>query len=466
MEKFQLRPNEQKKYDVIKNLVENNANKNRAAVELSITTRQVNRLIIIYKEKGIEGFVHGNRGKKPVTTIPSDIREKIVELYKTVYFDSNFTHFTELLKKHENIRISVSTVTSILEEAGILSPRVTKIKKKRKKAELRKRQKETSSKKEIAEIQANLVAIENAHSRRPRSTYFGELQQIDASPFKWFGDLKTTLHIAVDDATGMITGAYFDEQETLNGYYNVYYQILNKYGIPYKFFSDRRTVFVYKKKNNSDIGEDTCTQFAYACKQLGTHIEYSSIPQAKGRVERMFETLQSRLPIEMRIAGVTDIRAANELLPTLIGEYNDSFALKDDYIKSTFENQPSKEKLNLILSVITERKVDSGHCVQFNNKYYRMMDSNNMQVHYQRGTKALVIKAFDGNLYCSVNDKHIYALDEIPKHYSKSKELDLEYEDEKPKKRYIPPATHPWRSDSFWKFVKIQEHHIFDNFKI
>ncbi|MFV3011075.1 hypothetical protein ACLD43_01145 [Clostridium botulinum] len=72
---------------------------------------------------------------------------------------------------------------------------------------------------------------------------------MDASVHLWFGDKKTQLHIAVDDATGSIMMAYFDTQETLNGYYNVLYQILNTYGVPYSFFTDRRTVFEYKKKN-------------------------------------------------------------------------------------------------------------------------------------------------------------------------------------------------------------------------
>ena len=78
-----------------------------------------------------------------------------------------------------------------------------------------------------------------------------------------------------------LIGAYFEEQETLSGYYHVFHQILVNYGIPYKFFTDRRTVFTYQKKNSPSIEEDTYTQFAYACKQLGVEIEVSSIPQAK-----------------------------------------------------------------------------------------------------------------------------------------------------------------------------------------
>ena len=85
----------------------------------------------------------------------------------------------------------------------------------------------------------------------------------------------------------------FDTQETLNGYYHVFHQILTTYGIPYKFFTDRRTVFTYKKKNSPSIDEDTYTQFAYACKQLGVELGSSSVPQAKGRVERLNQTLQS-----------------------------------------------------------------------------------------------------------------------------------------------------------------------------
>lgn len=454
---------EQKKYEVIKKLVDSQGNKDRAAITLGITRRQVDRLIIAYKEKGKAAFVHGNRGRKPAITIPDEIRNAVVDLYRTKYYEANFVHFTELLQRNEGITLSVSAVTSFLEAENILSPRVTKAKKKRKKKELELEKLAAKTKKEADEIQANIVALEDAHSRRPRCAYFGELIQMDASPYEWFGTGKTTLHIAVDDATGRITGAYFDRQETLKGYYHIFAQILRKYGIPYKFFTDRRTVFTYKKKNSPDIGEDTCTQFAYACKQFGTQIEYSSVPQAKGRVERMFETLQSRLPVELRLAGITDIDAANEFPDSYIDEFNAKFALSSNNIKSVFETQPSEETINLTLAVLTQRTVDSGHCIQFNKHYYRMINSRGIQEHYLKGTKVMVVQAFDGSLFCSVNDKTIYALDEIPKHEKKSKELDPDYQKPEPQKRYIPPMNHPWRSQSFWRFVKSQEHHLMDD---
>ena len=426
---------------------------------LNITRRQVNRLIIAYKARGKDAFVHGNRGRKPATAIPDDIRERIIGLYQTKYYDANFAHFTELLESHECISVSSGTVASILEEKYILSPKVTKAKKKRIAKELRQKQAASRTQKEKDEIQRNIVAVEDAHTRRPRCPYFGELEQMDATSYEWVPGQVWHLHLAVNDATGRITGAWFDTQETLNGYYHVFSQILTNYGIPYKFFTDKRTVFTYKKKNSPSLDEDTYTQFAYACKQLGVELESSSVPQAKGRVERLNQTLQSRLPVELRLAGITTIDAANEFLNSYIKEFNGKFALPLDGIRSVFENQPSIEKINLILAVLDERTVDSGHCIRFEKQYYRMLDAHGMQVHYRKGTKAMVIKAFDGNLFCCVNDKDIYALDVIPKHEAKSKDLDADYVAAKPKKKYIPPMNHLWRRSVFGKFAKSQEHH-------
>ena len=451
---------EQKKYEVIKSLADHpSPNKRRAALELGCTVRHVNRMLAGYREQGKSFFVHGNKGRKPANTIPDTVRADICALYTNKYYDANFTHFTELLEKYENISISRSSVAAILEDQYILSPKVTKAKKKRIRKELEAKKEKAKTQKEADKIQTNLVAVEDAHSRRPRSAYFGELQQMDASPYEWVPGQIWHLHLAIDDATGTITGAWFDTQETLNGYYHVFHQILTRYGIPYKFFTDRRSVFVYKKKNSPDIEEDTYTQFAYACRQLGVELESSSVPQAKGRVERLNGTLQSRLPVELRLAGITTIDAANEFLNSHIKEFNAKFALPLNGIRSVFVEQPSDEKINLILAVLCERTVDTGHCLRHDNKYYRMLDKNGMQVHYRGGTKAMLIKAYDGHKYCCINDSDIYALEEIPEHEAKSKELDADYIAPEPKQKYIPPMNHPWRRSKFKKFVNEQEHH-------
>lgn len=250
-----------------------------------------------------------------------------------------------------------------------------------------------------------------------------------------------------------VTGAYFDYQETLNGYYNVLYQILKKYGIPFMFFTDKRTVFEYKKKESSLLEEDTFTQFGYACQQLGIEIKTSSIPEAKGRVERMNQTLQSRLPIELRLAGITNIHEANEFLKTYIEEFNIKFALSVNHNKSVFEKQPDDEKINLILAVLSKRKVDSGYSIQYNKKYYRLLDDRGLPVCYRKGTECIVIKAFDKQLFACVEDS-IYALDEIPEHEAISRRFDFEELKPEPKKPYIPPMNHPWRKQSFTNYLK------------
>jgi len=459
--------NEQQKYEVIKSLVDHpdTANKDRAALKLGCSRRHINRMIAGYQKEGKSFFIHGNRGRKPATTIADNVRQQIVDLYCTKYYEANFAHYTELLARYEDIHVSASSVMNILGTEYILSPKVTKAKRKRVKKELETRKKAAKTKKEQDTIQSNLVAVEDAHSRRPRCAYFGEMEQMDATPYEWVKGQIWHLHLAIDDALGRITGGWFDTQETLNGYYHVFNQILTDYGIPYKFFTDRRTVFTYKKKNAPSDDEDTYTQFAYACKQLGVELESSSVPQAKGRVERLNQTLQSRLPIELRLAGITDIDSANKFLYSYIKEFNKKFSLPLNSTKSVFEIQPDVEKINLILAVLAERIIDCGHAVQIDKHFYKLIDKKGMQVHFRKGTKVMVIKAFNGEKFCCVNDKDIYSLEEIPEHESRSKDLDADYQPPKPKKRYIPPMNHPWRRQAFKKFVHSQPHRIEEDLK-
>jgi len=336
---------ENKKYEVIKGLVNHpNPNKNRAALTLGCTIRHINRMLAGYKQLGKDFFIHGNKGRQPANTIQEDTKLTVIDLYRSKYYNANFTHYTELLEKHEGISISASSVSKILESEYILSPKVTRAKQKRIKNHLKDLKKTAKTQKEADAIQTNLVAVEDAHSRRPRAAYFGELLQMDATPYEWIPGVIWHLHLAIDDATGRIVGAWFDTQETLNGYYHVFHQILTTCGIPYKFLTDRRTVFTYKKKNSPSLDEDTYTQFAYACSQLGVELESTSVPQAKGRVERLNQTLQSRLPIELRLEGISTIEKANEFLNSYIKEFNEKFTLPLNGIKSVFEMQPSNER--------------------------------------------------------------------------------------------------------------------------
>ena len=306
MRKVELRMNELEKYKIIKELVDHNGNKNRASEKLGLSRRQIDRLIVIYKEKGKSGFVHGNRGKCPFKTLDKSISENIILLYNTKYQDWNFYHFKDFLENYENIKVSYDFIYKHLSKSGILSP---KARKKTKRDYIKKKLLEENkinsdmSNEQVESIINHEIALEDSHPRGEKPKYFGEIIEQDGSIHAWFGGFKSCLHLAIDKATSTIVGAWFDKQETLNGYYHLFYQILTNYGIPYKFLTDNRTVFNYMSlnpdKRTSD--KDVLTQYGYACKQLGIELNTTSVSQAKGLIERTNATFQGRLVQELRL---------------------------------------------------------------------------------------------------------------------------------------------------------------------
>lgn len=317
MKRIMLTMNENKKYKVIKAVAENKKQKKRASVELNLSVRQINRLVKDYQTNGKEAFSHKNRGGKQRHGVPDQVKQQVVTIYQSFRVKPNVRHYTEILKEDYDINYSDTTIRKILYDAHILSPKSQRKTRKRINALIRLKTKENSKQSlnqmvQLAKEQLELP--EKVHPSRPRMKYKGELIQMDASSYNWFGDQITHLHLAIDDASGNIIGAYFDTQETLKGYYHVLHQILTKQGIPLAFLTDKRTVFEYKSKNRKTVEEDTFTQFGFACHQLGIEIKTSSIPQAKGRVERLNGTVQSRLPVELEMAGINSLEEANLFL--------------------------------------------------------------------------------------------------------------------------------------------------------
>ena len=232
MRKVELKMNEKQKYEIIKEIVDHNGNKNRASKKLGISRRQIDRLIIKYKEKGKAGFVHGNRTRSPINAFDNSISEDIILLYKNKYQDWNFYHFKEFLELNENIKVSYDFIYKSLTKAGILSPKARKkTKREFKKKQLLEQKKinNAMSDEQINSIVNHEIALENSHPRGEKPKYFGEVIEQDGSIHLWFGSIKSCLHLAIDKATSTIVGAWFDYQETLNGYYHVLYQILTKY---------------------------------------------------------------------------------------------------------------------------------------------------------------------------------------------------------------------------------------------
>ena len=465
MRKVELRMNEQEKYEVIKELVDHNGNKNRASKKLGISRRQIDRLIIKYKEKGKSGFVHGNRGHIPTKALDKSISEDIILLYRTKYQDFNFNHFKEYLEEEENINVSYDFIYKHLTKAGILSPRARKkTKRKFTKQKLLKEKKINLSmnKEQINTIINHEISLEDSHPRNDKPKYFGEIIEMDGSIHLWFGVKKVCLHLAIDKATSTIVGAYFDKQETLKGYYNILYQILNNYGIPYSFLTDNRTVFNYMSlnpdKRTSD--KDVLTQFGYACKQLGIDLKTTSISQAKGLIERTNGTFQGRLVNELKLNGITTIEEANKYLTEIfVPKFNNKFAMNYKKFKSVFEKSPELNSINYTLAILTPRKIDSGNSIKFKNKYYQPYFNNELKCFLPK-TECLVIEAFNGELLVTIDEK-VFELKELSRNERFSKEFD-EVKEIKSKIKYIPPMSHPWKIESFKKQLqKAHTNHVY-----
>lgn len=154
------------------------------------------------------------------------------------------------------------------------------------------------------------------------------------------------------------------------------------------------------------------------------------------------------------MAGVKTIRDANAFLKKFIVKFNKQFALEPNFTNSVFE-KVDKEK-NYTLAVLSERKIDNGHCIKYKNNYYKLLDKNGYQKCFKKGTEIVVAKTLDNSLYANING-NLFILEVVPEHERISKRIDSELkhkENRKPKKHYIPPQEHPWKKASFDRYLR------------
>jgi hypothetical protein len=450
MKEVRLRMKEQNKYEVIKELVDHHGNKLRAACKLGLSRRQIDRLIQVYQREGKAGFVHKNRNRQPANSLSQELDTQIIRLYEAKYQGFNFKHFTEKLNEVEGIAVSYACVYRVLTSHEIYSPKERRItRRERAKRKLREQQPQLSEQ-EVETTVSHELALEDSHPRKPRCKYFGEQIQMDASHHLWFGTRKSALHLAVDNATGMILGAWFEDQETLHGYYMVLKQILENYGIPASFLTDNRTVFNYESHKEKPEHKDVLTQFGYACRTLGIALETSSVSQYKGQVERANGTFQGRLVNELRVAGIQTPEAANRYLREIfVPDFNRRFAQDPRSCGSVMEASPDPEKIDLTLAVLAPRKFDNGSSIRYYNRLYQAYDENHRLACFKPKTECLVIRTLSGSLFVTVDDK-VYRLELLPDHQPHSEVFDPEPRKTPPERKiYIPPMSHPWRRSSF-----------------
>ena len=335
---------------VIKSLIDDKMTSRDAAEVLNLSERQIKRLKAGVKKDGEVFVIHKNRGRKPKHAIPGKRREEIVFLARNKYRGVNYTHLAELLREEEGITVSQSSVSRILKAKGIKSPRKHRPPK--------------------------------PHRVRERKPQEGLLLQMDASPYEWLPGIKCSLHGAIDDARGNITGLYFSSNECLNGYYEVKRQTTLEYGIPVSIYVDRHTIFKAPSNARLTIYDElegktlAYTQFSRAMQELSVGIIYACSPQAKGRIERLWGTLQDRLALELRLAGISSLKEANAFLPGFIRQFNASFAVVPRDSQSAYRPLEKHMEIDYILCRKETRKASQGSTFSFGGQIYQLSKNN------------------------------------------------------------------------------------------
>lgn len=320
-----------------------------AASALGLSERQIQRLKKKVRNAGAAALVHQNSLKVPHNAISAETIKKIIELKRSeLYQVTNFRHFVELLSEHHEIEISYTALYRILTGDGIRSP------KKRRRLK--------------------------PHRRRKRRPQAGLLLQVDATPFAWFkGDSKMyAMHGAIDDATGQVTGLYLCKNECLMGYFNMLERTITNFGIPQSIYADRHTIFQSPNKEKAVIDPSIQvldTQFGRCLKELSIQLIAARSPQAKGRIERLWQTLQDRLITEFAIRSITTIDEANEFLSAYIYTFNSEFAVEPADRDSMFLPPDEGMNLDYILCIKETRTVDSGGVFSYQGKTFKVEET-------------------------------------------------------------------------------------------
>jgi len=309
-----------------------------AAEKIGRSYRQTKRIRKKVQEKGARGLIHGNTGKPSNHRMKEGIKAKVLQLSREVYGEFNDQHFTENLTEEEGVEISRETVRKIRRGAGIGPKRKRRGQKHRK--------------------------------RRERRAQEGGMVLWDGSPHPWFGQNHPPccLMAAIDDATGAILAARFFVFEGTEGYLWLLRQMVTQYGIPISIYQDRHGSL----KRNDDhwtleeelAGRQEPTQVGQALRSLGIQPIFALSPQAKGRIERLFGTLQDRLGAELGLAKVTTLAQGNDLLPAFIRRFNHRFAIAPCQAEKAWRSVPKTLDVDRAISFHYPTKVGLDNTVR------------------------------------------------------------------------------------------------------
>jgi transposase len=314
---------------------------------LGISERTLRRYLEEYREKGIRFIRHGNSGRKPVNKNDEEIKRYVQHLMKQKYYDFNMEHAREKIKEETGYDVKRETFRSWCHEINM----VKKAKKRR----------------------------SRPRYKRERMPQPGLLVQLDGSHHRWFGERETCLIAAVDDATSLIVGAQFFEGETTQGCFSVLADVVRGYGVFKGLYVDHAGLYGGLKRHGF-------SQVKRAVEEVGSHVIFANSPQAKGRIERLFGTLQDRMVAEMRLNKIRTIEQANEYIRNVYipHQYNPRFSVQAHNTQPAWTTMPTHLTPESVFCVKEYRVVGRDHTISFGADRYMINEPLKYSIHNQR----------------------------------------------------------------------------------
>ncbi|MCL5783877.1 MAG: ISNCY family transposase [Patescibacteria group bacterium] len=410
---------EQEKITVMTALLQGKINNGEAATTLKLSLRQIKRLKKRVREKGNQVLIHQLKGRVSNHRIDQTIKSKALEKIKEEYADFKPKFASEKLEENHQLIINPETLRLWMIEDG--------------------------------SWKAHLQRKVNYHAWRQRKDYFGELEQFDGSYHLWFeGRLldefgfpqEVCLLASIDDATGKITRALFDFNEGVVPVFNFWMEYVKTWGKPLAIYLDKFSTYKLNHKSAVDNLE-LMTQFQKAMKLLDVEVINANSPEAKGRIERLFGTLQDRLVKELRLAGINTIKDGNRFLKEVfIPKFNAKFSVIPQKQGDVHRQPTQQEKKDLksIFSIKSIRRVNSDFTIQFKNHFYQLEEVQPTTIRPKE--KILIEEHLDGTIHFRFKEYYLkcFILPEKPKKVSNQPAILTNHP-----LNWKPSPSHPWR---------------------
>jgi hypothetical protein len=402
------RQGELKRLHVIQKVLERVIRQVEASEILSLSCRQIRRIVKRVRGEGDRGIIHKSRGRPSNRRIPGRIKDKVISLYQTKYKGFGPTLASEKLLERDGMRINDETLRSWLIETGDW-------KKTRKKKWHR--------------------------QWRERKHHYGEMVQMDGSHHEWFEDRgpRCVLMGYIDDATGDAFGRFYGYEGTIPAM-DSFKRYIQKRGLPMSVYLDKYKT--YKSTAKPSIQDELndvepLSDFERALKELGVEVLHANSPQAKGRIERLFGTLQDRLVKEMRLRRIRTLEEGNQFLEEYLPLYNRRFSVSPKGKDNLHRPLVKGLDLDTILCRRTERALRNDFTVAHNHKLYQIEETI-------QTSKVMVQDQIDGSLRIYYKGRALRFKEITERPVRERKELVVV-----PKKKpFTPPPSHPWR----WNF--------------